>query len=582
VLGLLLLLFAVSYALYYWYESNAQSAAFKLGLAAEEQRDWDGAVDGFTRAGDRRGAEEKEKEARHKVAERDRLYSAGLLAGEKREWHAAIDAFEKVLAIEPSYRDSATRLTEANDEVYKHGLAGLVYLVSGRTAADGLYLRDELGRSARLSGSDARSLLRASSSDGFSLVYDRPRNEADSCDRAPNFSPCRSERVPVLAKWGPGGELTTQALRELDGTDRGTFTRDGLWWYKALPTANSPAPAPVRFYDVKSLKVSEVAGHVEGGQVWALDALRSRVVLAAEKTDGATGITETALYVGGARGEDPRLLRTWPRTSISQVAISPDGRWLVLLSRDAAAFPDSAWLVPLDAGEGEGWRLASLSQADIESGMRLSVAFMPSEEQPSRIVVSLSGRGGETLFAFVPGDGDLTRITSLPTDRKYRRDLSAFSHEGTYLAARVQTADSATLELTGTRQGSEAALANVRLKALDEQVVRVHFSPRDDYILASVQYPDGMRIGRVQKVYAAALGEGGNLSKLHLVCMALLAGRRDMPTLAMPSDGTLLAYISPSRQLRSVFYDGTPGTLVARNVRAVWSLHSLPDAVWLR
>src|SRR5207249_7409253 len=59
IIGLLVLVTVVGYAIFDWQRVTVQSAAYREGATAEHARDWDKAASAFERAGDHRDANAK-------------------------------------------------------------------------------------------------------------------------------------------------------------------------------------------------------------------------------------------------------------------------------------------------------------------------------------------------------------------------------------------------------------------------------------------------------------------------------------------------------------------------------------------
>src|SRR3954453_16147422 len=160
VLGVVLVVVALSLAIFNWQRDTTQSAAYRQGIVAEQTRDWDKAATFFEQAGDHPEADGKARNARLQVSDRNRLYVDGVTAAGQGDWKGAADAMATVEAIQPDFADSASRLVQARSRAFKLEMGGMVYLVSSG-AAQGLYVLDKDGNPSKLPGSDGQSSLRA-------------------------------------------------------------------------------------------------------------------------------------------------------------------------------------------------------------------------------------------------------------------------------------------------------------------------------------------------------------------------------------------------------------------------------------
>lgn len=113
------------------------------------------------------------------------------------------------------------------------------------------------------------------------------------------------------------------------------------------------------------------------------------------------------------------------------------------------------------------------------------------------------------------------------------------------------------------------------------QITQTQFTPHDDYVLVRVYNPDGIDRGHVQAIYSTRIEGRGKLSQPMLIAVAARP-YEDLPVVALPPAGTMLAYVDAGQELRAVFFDGSEGTLIADGVRAVWSLRTRTDLSWAR
>src|SRR5436190_18936930 len=68
IIGLVLVLLVVGYVIFDWQRTMVQSAAYKDGIAAEQNKDWDRAAQAFEQAGGHRDADSKAHNARVEAA----------------------------------------------------------------------------------------------------------------------------------------------------------------------------------------------------------------------------------------------------------------------------------------------------------------------------------------------------------------------------------------------------------------------------------------------------------------------------------------------------------------------------------
>jgi hypothetical protein len=88
-IGLIILFLALGYSVFHWQRSLAQSQAYREGVAAVLNRDWDRAVAGFLSAGEHMDASRRAEEDTGKVADRNRHYAEAISAAARREWDTA-------------------------------------------------------------------------------------------------------------------------------------------------------------------------------------------------------------------------------------------------------------------------------------------------------------------------------------------------------------------------------------------------------------------------------------------------------------------------------------------------------------
>lgn len=589
--GLLAFGLLLAYVAYDWQMSAAESDAYRDGMADAQAKDWDRAAAKFNLAGDLRDAKQKSNDAHQQAQKRDHLYDQGTHASSRGDWHTAITALEQVQTIQPAYSDSADRLAQAKDHVLNQGLDGITYLV-GDGPAPGLYVRNERGRTLHLDGSDKYSTIRAASPDGKSFIYDRPSSQAEynlpgsnANPLAPDpFGPNRAERFPALIRLDDSGVVNIIDLPQLGGAGTGVFARNGLWWYTPQPSTGASG-YEVYFDSQYSWAAVRVSDLMQGRRVVATDPPRSRVIIAEEIAERGDPTWSTRLYLAGATGDTPSLLVNAPG-EVYQASISAGGRWLLYVTqRNLTDVVRTAWAIPLDPENGgeapHPRKLETLEWSGVQSDVSLSAAFVPTDHVPAKIVVSRIKGNSETLTVYDPDTARPEVVWPGWSAGTLHRNLSAFSLDGLSLASRRQEVNRTVLQVLTLKPGAADA-QSVYLQATPDQTVQVQFAPRNDYVVASVQNPDSANRGHTQAVYAAHEENGGRLREVKLIATATMTYDSDMPAVALPIEGSLLAYVNPSQELHTVFYDGTGDTLLASNVKAVWSLKARRDLSWWR
>jgi hypothetical protein len=597
VLGLLVLALVVGYALYDWQRSMSESKAYKDGAAAALNKDWDTAAASFDRAGGLRDAPKRTADARLKVETRDKLYSQALGAAGRFDWLAVAAGLEQLQLIQPAYRDSESLLEQAR---WKAHMGGIVYLVRDGPSP-GLYLIDPQGRSFHLPGSDKDSLVRAMAPNGLALVYDRPAREVDffipplTKPATPGQDPPGSQnpqRIPVLARLSnpQAGVITYTPLARLASDGTGVFSDQGLWWY-SRPPGGGLVDDNVFYYSPylsDPWTPVQVSGLQPGKRVIALDPPRSRVIIA-ERVGGLLGRPrETLLYIADATGANPQHVHL-VSGDVERASVSPDGRRLLYTTQeDGTGISRAVWVAHLDGDTAQSiettWpqQVQTLSWSGLDMNEGLAASWLPAGTDPApRVIVSLIQPSLETLTVQAADAFQGTYAWRGVPDGGHEGDLSAFSHNGVYLASRRQHARQATLYVIGTAENVQFE-ASAPLPALPEQTVKMQFSPGDNYVIAVVRNRDGVSRGTTQDIYAARLDNDHRLEAPRRIAIADMPYTGDFPTLVLPGDGAVIAYISAGRQLHAVSLDGAHDTLVAGSADAVWSLGAGADLSWWR
>jgi hypothetical protein len=591
-LGLGLLVLVVIFALFTWQRSTSHSDAYYEGIRAQEKQDWDAALSGFRRAEDAPGAAERAEVAQKNVNERNGLYADGVAALNRGEWEAAISALQRIQDIQPRYGDSAELLAKAREQALAKGLAGIAYLVGSGgsgSAAPGLYVRDGEGKAILLPGSDGRSSIHATSNDGGMIVYDRPGKDSDYFpeDGAVGEPAGRERpgRIPVMATLpsaGSDGVVTTIPLPQLDSGGTGVFSQKGLWWYSSQPSKGSFGYEVFYYssYLRDTLGVVRVSDLQSGRRVVAVDPPRSRVVVGETSGDPRGDGRTTRLYLADEVGGNRRLVQT-AQGDVYQASVSRDGKWLLYITeRYTASIERTVLAVPLEGG-GEARQLDTLTWSGFEVDRHLSAAYVPSKGGSDRVIVDKVDVGLEQLIIYDLDNRTYDLIWRVPIGSTHQPDLSAFSQDGTMLASRQQYERAAAVQLLWL-EGSGVVEQQQGIEVRASQVVKTRFSPRGDFVVATAENLDGIDRGVTQEVYTARIGADRTLGPPERIAAAQLPYDREMPPVALPSEGSLLAYVDKDQDLHAVFYDGAGDVVIEGNVRAVWNLSEANDLGWWR
>ena len=267
-----------------------------------------------------------------------------------------------------------------------------------------------------------------------------------------------------------------------DGT--GVFSAEGLWWY-SRPPGGGLLDDNVFYYSPylsDPWTPVQVSGLQPGRRVIALDPPRSRVIIA-QRAGGQLGEPrETLLYIAEATGANPQLLHT-VQGDIERASVSSDGhRLLYITQQDGSGISRAVWVASLDGGTAQSiettWpqQVQSLSWSGPDMNEGLAASWLPAGTDPaSRVIVSLIQPSLETLTVQAADAFQGTYAWRGVPDGGHEGDLSAFSHNGMYLASRRQHARQASLEVIGTAANVQFE-ASAPLPALPEQMVKIQFS----------------------------------------------------------------------------------------------------------
>ena len=196
LIGLMLVIVLTGYGLVTWWSDSAHQSAYRTGLRAALDNDWDAALIAFGRADDYADAKVRANNAAIHVRERDTVYPIAAAAFAHRDWAALIPAVERLAKVAPTYRDTPHFVQTLETEVYTPALSDTVALRL-QAQPPGWYVYRP-GGWRYLDGSDVQSRIRARCPDG-SWVLDMP-----GPPRAGTPAACRALSPPGTWRWWPG------------------------------------------------------------------------------------------------------------------------------------------------------------------------------------------------------------------------------------------------------------------------------------------------------------------------------------------------------------------------------------------
>ena len=596
LLGAALLLGVLIAGGWTWAHGEGAAQAYRAGRAAETAHHWPVAAAAYRQAGDWRDAPVRAELAQAQARQFALLTAQGQAAAGRGDWAAALRAYGDALAIQPDGVDAAAQLDAARGGLIRTGLAGTVVLRTEGAAA-GLYLADS---PTPLPGSDAASRVRAVAPDGQRFIYDRPAlgsgtgpPAATPLPRADFWLPsvaAGAARVAVLAQLGVAGAPLVQPLpAPLDGSGFGVFLGDVIWWY--APHADLGYYSyTVVYYDLRSGASGEIAG--PSGRVqpvaWAPDGSRAVLATYASVPAGAPPQAQLSLVdAHGQRQGTPSpvqgILGTVEGT-LGAAGISPDGRYLFVQTVGRGSNSHSLNLADLRPTNGrriegslgfiEGMNVPSgssggLTAAWIGSPTRL---LIDSWVSPQESVSLWNPNSDQVVFGTVQGSGggNLWQGLAHPDTP----DVAAIAPDGGRVAWRYRAADGADRLLAVDRQSGrtrEIPLPDVGNRSLD-----MAFTSAGDYLIYGSYRLDGSAAGRLTPVWSWPLRGAGPPVRL---------GERvwdaQLPTLALPAAGSLIAFVTPQHALHAVTPDGRTDLPIATGVAAIWNLHRPPNPGWV-
>jgi hypothetical protein len=335
-LALVLLLGLAGFGGWQWWQSSTRLAFYRAGTAAGAARDWDAAYRAYTQAEGYEDAEARARDAAAKRTERDTQYQLATAARAQGRSPAALAAIRRVLAIAPTYRDSAQLGAALQAEVYTAALSGAIALRPQATPP-GLYAYGSQGWQA-LAGSDPQSRVFAVCPDG-AVLFDVPGGETVPLPLPPpqvypgaTLSSLRGRRLVVAI---PGAR--PRATPALDPSQFESFgcTEMGVWGVNAANDASQiiGAYGLLQAEHTAYQAFDDPAPHIPAlpGPAWyvlsvAPDGRHIALI------DTATLVPDhwrARIYLANADGSARRLVFDGPGVP-GYTPFSPDGRYLML------------------------------------------------------------------------------------------------------------------------------------------------------------------------------------------------------------------------------------------------------------
>ena len=580
VLGVLVLVAAVGFAIYSWVSDAQESDAYQAGLIAQQKSDWDRAAIEFRRAGDHPGALDALAHVSIQVYERNRLYSDAQEAARREDWRTVAHALERVQGIQPDFKNSLRMLEFARERAQVPDLSSIIFLRGERGERfPGLYITDSAGRPVPLPGSDAVSRVRARSPDGRRFVYDRPRRYGDNPITYPGTRPFPDDggdlairRIPVLVTLLPRGEIDTRSLPMLDGEGEGVFSPIDLWWTRASTGETVYVPFDATGDDpLKALPVIH-----PGERLLALDPRHDRAVVALE----ASGLTR--ILVRDPRVAEP-LFDQPVQGRVVAASVSPDGRWLVYMVEQGTPTRSRAvWVRSLYVGEstppGNPRLLEQAIATDAGEVPTLRAAFVPAAEASDEVIVQRTVEGRSVMTIYRLNNAAMTHRWTGAGSGDLGLSDAVFSNEGAYVAVRRQYASASILEVTRLTRPSYVTSWYAHFPAPPGLRMLAIFAPADDFIVVGVDQKDGEP---GTSLFGAQFGGRAGLGRMIYLGAAFPSTQRVYPTVALVPDPASVVFVTTEGALRLAPASGQGPTQIASSVSAVWSLRQPPSAPWI-
>lgn len=562
LLGLALLVGVLGFAAFDWWQTEQAAQAYRQGQAAVLLRHWDAAVQAFAGAGPYLDAPRQQADAATQAARRtDLLRQAGLAPSPGAAWHALTEA----AAIEPDYLGLADRVAVARQTLFQQGVVGTVVLQAGG-ARPGLYLLTE-GGPVYLPGSDGQSRVRGRAPTGQAFLYDRaPGVAPGAC-----LLPCASDRRQVvLARPGPTGPPATQVVGgDLPTDGSATFTGDGSrWWWTA--------DGRTWYCDPAARQITDVLGTHPGWQLLALDPGQGRILLAVPLDPGTD---RTPLFLADAGGETATPLAPAASGTILNATFSADGTYLVYLTQQPTTpIVRTLWRVDLRDPAQAQHELEWLPWGGIQTPVWLGAFLPPPPVGDTVLIYRLDGEGAAITGVNLRTGGRTTLWTGQA--RELHGNTTAISPDGRTLALHDPQGIASKLVLAPV--AGDGPGRTFPAPAYTGQSIHAAFAPHSDYVIYTVQNPDGLERGYTQPIYTLPITASTGTAPLSLARDAVLPYDRTLATMAFPPGGELLLYVSAGGSLQAVTFDGAARVTLGSGVDAIWSLRDPAPWAWVR
>ncbi|HET9494646.1 MAG TPA: zinc ribbon domain-containing protein [Chloroflexia bacterium] len=579
VLGVLVLLAAIGFAVYSWVEDTLQADAYRAGLAAERVRDWDRAAHEFRRAGDHPGALTALSNAGTQVYERNRLYSDAQEAARRDDWRTAARALERVQGIQPDFKNSVRMLEFARERAQSPDVSSIVFLQREGGGRDpGLYVTDAAGRPVLLPGSDQVSIVRARAPDGRRFVYDRPKRYDDYPVMGPGsgllptaFGDHTIRRIPVLVTLTADGGIETRPLPMLDGEGEGVFSPTDLWWTRASSGETVYLPVEPAGGSLEAFPVT-----LEGERLLALDPRHDRAVIAHEAS-GLSRILMRIPTLARVRMDQPVQGR------VVAASVSPDGRWLLYIAEQGTpTHGRSVWVRSLSAGAstpgGHPLLLEQATATDVGEMPTLRAAFVPSADPIAEVIVERTVEGRSVMTVYRLDSGAVAHRWTGAAAAELGQSGAVFSNAGAYVAVRRQYTNASILEVTRLTRPSYVTSWYAHFPAPPGLRMLAAFTPADDFVVVGVDQKEGEP---GTSLFTAQFGGRAGLGRLTYLGAAAPSRQQDFPTIATLPDPAAVLFVTPDHALRVAPASGKPPVQVASAVSAVWSLRQPAVTLWI-
>jgi hypothetical protein len=571
---------AIGFAVYSWVRDAQETDAYRAGLVAQQERDWDRAAVEFRRAGDHPGALDALAHVGTQVYERNRLYNDAQEAARREDWRTAARALERVQGIQPGFKNSLNMLEFALERAQAPDLSSIVFLRGERgERSPGLYVTDSAGRPVPLPGSDAVSRVRARSPDGRRFVYDRPKRYDDYPVAGPGngllptaFGDHTISRIPVLVTLAPGGEIDSRPLPMLDGDGEGVFSPIDLWWTRASTGETVYVPL-----DATGDRPPEGLTVLrEGERLLALDPRHDRAVVALE----ASGLAR--IIVRDPRRPELRFEQP-VQGRVVAASVSPDGRWLAyIVEQGTPAHGRAVWVRSLYADEstpsGHPQLLQQATATEVGEVPALRAAFVPAAEASAEVIVERTVEGRSVMTVYRLGTGAITHRWTGAGPGDLGLSDAVFSNAGAYVAVRRQYSNASILEVTRLTRPSYVTSWYAHFPAPPGLRMLAAFAPADDFIVIGVDQKDGEP---GISLFSAQFGGRAGLGRMIYLGAAFPSTQRTYPTVALVPDPASVVFVTTEGALRVAPASGKGQTQIASSVSAVWSLRQPSAPPWI-